>query len=52
MALSSEEKQRENLAAQKSAHKVSKFQRALFHGKLTKKQRPVVNGYSGPVGKN
>ena len=50
MALSSKEKEAANLISTKEAHKRRRFQHALFNGKLTKKQRPEVRGYSGPVG--
>lgn len=35
-----------NLPKLKEAHRRLRFMRALFHGKLTKKSRPVVQGYS------
>lgn len=50
MALSSKEKEAANLIAAKEASKQRRFKTALFEGKLTKRNRPEVRGYSGPVG--
>lgn len=42
----------EMLLAQKEAHRRARYQKNLFDGKLLPKQKPLVNGYSGPVGTN
>lgn len=45
-------KERANLPKQKEAARRRRFMTNLFEGKLLKKQQPLVNGYSGPVGTN
>ena len=43
------DKHNENLIAQKAEHRRLRFARALFNGTLTKRNRPDVRLYSGPI---
>ncbi len=40
------EKERANLRRDKEAHRRARFLRSFFEGKLTRKQYPLVQGYS------